>query len=96
MWEQGDEIWDGEAGDSPYPLDVLPPRMALDWEVDSIEDEDPSLAILDAFEEDFLREVKVACPKSKGRRGILNLVSSINYDDASASTCHRKRKAHVR
>jgi len=36
-------------------LDILPPIMALNWELDSIEDEDTSLAILDAFEEDFLR-----------------------------------------
>jgi hypothetical protein len=63
--------------------------------VDSSEDEDPSLAIQDAFEEDFLREVKVARLKSKGRRGILNLVSSINYGDANAFTLHRKGKAHV-
>jgi hypothetical protein len=69
--------------------------MALDWEVDSVEDEDLSLAILNTFEEDFLREVEVARPKSKGRREILNLVSSINYGDISASTRHRKGKAHV-
>jgi len=55
VWEQGDEIWDGENRHSPYPLDILPPIMALNWELDSIEDEDTSLAILDAFEEDFLR-----------------------------------------
>jgi hypothetical protein len=30
VWEQGDEIWDGEAGDSSYPLGVLPPSIALD------------------------------------------------------------------
>jgi galactose-1-phosphate uridylyltransferase len=52
--------------------------------VDSAEDEDMSLAILDAR------------LKSKGRREILNLVSSINYSDARASTRHRKWKAHVR
>jgi hypothetical protein len=69
-------------------LGVLPLNMALDWEVDSVED-DSSLAILDAFEEDFLREVKVVRPN-------LNLVSSINYSDASASTRHREGKAHVR
>jgi hypothetical protein len=40
VWEEGDEIWDGEAGDSPYLLGVLLLSMALDWEVDSAEDED--------------------------------------------------------
>jgi hypothetical protein len=41
VWEQGDEVWDGEDGDSPYPLGVLPPKLALDWEWDSDEDMDP-------------------------------------------------------
>lgn len=95
IWEQGDQIWNGEDGDSPYPLGVLPPNMALNWEVDSVEKEDPSFAILDAFEEDFLWEVKVAHPKTKGRKEILNLVTSINYGDASASTRHMKGKARV-
>lgn len=63
--------------------------------MDSSEDDDLSLVIQDAFEEDFLREVKVTRPKFKGWRGILNLVSSINYGDASAFTLHRKGKAHV-
>jgi hypothetical protein len=84
VWEQGDKIWDGEDGDSPYPLGVLPPNLALDWELDRVEDEDASLAILDAFENDFLRKVKVAQSKTKGRREILNFVSTINYGDASA------------
>jgi hypothetical protein len=70
-------------------------NLALDWEMDHVEDEDLSLAIMDAFEEDFLREVKVARPKTKGMGDILNLVSSINYGDASASSRHRKGKAHV-
>jgi hypothetical protein len=71
VWEQGDKIWDGEDGEFPYPLGVLPPNLALDWEMDHVEDEDPSLAIMDAFEEDFLREVKVARLKTKGRKEIL-------------------------
>jgi hypothetical protein len=91
VWEHGDEIWDGDVRDSPYPLYVLPANMALDWEVDSVEDENPSLMILDAFEWDFFQEVKAARLKSKGRREILNLVSS-NYGDASASTWHKKRQ----
>jgi hypothetical protein len=64
VWEQGDEIWDGEDGDSPYPLGVLPPNLALDWELDCVEDEDASLAIMDAFEEDLFWKVKVARPKT--------------------------------
>jgi len=69
--------------------------MAFDWELDCVENEDSSLAILDAFEENFLREVKVAWPKTKGRWEILNLVSFINYGDVSASFRHRKGKGHV-
>jgi hypothetical protein len=96
VWKQDDEIWDREAGGYTYPLGVLPPSMALDWEVDSAKGEDPSLATLDALEEEFLREIKVARLKSKGGREILNLVSSINYGDASASSRRRKGKAHMR
>jgi hypothetical protein len=57
-WEQGDEVWDGEDGDSLYPLGVLPPDLALDWELDSVKDLDPSLAILEAIEEDYYWELK--------------------------------------
>lgn len=60
--------------------------MPLDWALDGVEDEDPSSMILDTIEEDFYREVKVACPKTKGRRELLNLKSSINYSDASATS----------
>jgi hypothetical protein len=91
----GNEVWDGEDGDSPYPLDVLPPNLALDWELDSDEDVYLSLAILEAIEEDFHRGVKVARPKTKGKREVLNLVSSINYGDVSASSRLRKGKVHI-
>jgi hypothetical protein len=30
VWDQGDEGWVGEEGDSPYPLGVYPPDMPLD------------------------------------------------------------------
>jgi hypothetical protein len=63
--------------------------------VDHGEDEDASLAIMDAFEYEFFQKVKVARLKTKGRRKILNLVSTINYGDASASSWYRKGKAHV-
>jgi hypothetical protein len=46
--------------------------------VDSDEDMDPSLAILEAIEEAFHRGAKAARPKAKDRREVLNLVSSIN------------------
>jgi hypothetical protein len=67
-------------------LGVLPPELALDWEFDSEEDMDPSLAILEAIEEDFHQRVKAARPKTKGRSEVLNLVSSINYGDSSAAS----------
>jgi hypothetical protein len=55
----------------------------------------PSLEFQDAIEEDLLRIVKLACPKNKDRREVLNLNSSINYDDASVSSELGKNKAHV-
>jgi hypothetical protein len=76
-------------------LGVLPPDLALDWELDSDEDMAPSLAILEAIEEDFHQGVKAARPKTKGRREVLNLVSSINYGDSTASSRLRKGKAHM-
>jgi hypothetical protein len=39
--------------------------------------------------------VKAAHPKTKGRREVLNLVSSINYGDSSAASRLRKGNAHV-
>jgi hypothetical protein len=57
--------------------------------------EDPSLEFQDAIEEDLLRIVKLARPKNKGRREVLNLNSSINYGDASVSSRQGKGKAHV-
>jgi hypothetical protein len=61
--------------------------------LDGDEDEDPSFAISNAFEEDFHRVAKVACLKTKGRREMLNLKSSINYGNASASS--REGKARL-
>jgi hypothetical protein len=58
--------------------------------VDGEEDDDPSLAILEDIEEDYHQVVKVAHPKSKGKKELLNLKSSINYGDANSSYRHRK------
>jgi hypothetical protein len=71
------------------------PKCPWDWAWDSEEDEDLSLSILDAMEEDFHREAKVARHKSKGRKELLNLKSSINYSDASASSWRWKDKVHM-
>jgi hypothetical protein len=48
-------------------LGVFPSSMPLDWVLDGVEDEDLSLAIFDAIEEDFHREVKVVHPKTNVR-----------------------------
>jgi hypothetical protein len=83
VWDHGDEIWNGEDGESPLPLGILHPDMPLDWAMDGVHGEDPSLAIMDAIEEEFHRERIIARQKTKGRRELLNLKSSINYDNAS-------------
>jgi len=51
-----------------------------------------SLAILDAITEDFYRDQLVACKKTKGKRELLNLKSSVNYGDVSAPSRRRKGK----
>jgi hypothetical protein len=61
----------------------------------SEEVEDPSLEFQDAIEEDLLCIVKLARPKNKCRRKVLNLNSSINYGDASMSSPQRKGKARL-
>lgn len=50
---------------------------------------------MEVFEEDYHWVVRVACPKSKGKRDLLNLKSSINYGDAISSSRCGKGKAHV-
>ena len=52
--------------------------------LDCDEDEDPTLALLDATKEDFFSYWKVGCPKTKGKREVLNLESFVNYGDAKA------------
>jgi hypothetical protein len=94
-WEQHDGVWDREDSDSLYPLGILPPDLALAWELDSVEDTNLSLVILEAIEEDYHRGVKVARPKTKGRREVLNLASSINYGDSGVSSRLMKGKVHM-
>jgi hypothetical protein len=61
------------------------------------EDEASLLAILDArvSEEEFHRESMVARQKTKGRREMLNLKSSVNYGDDYATSRRRKSKAYM-
>jgi hypothetical protein len=73
VWDQGDEVWVGEGGDSTYPLGVCPLDMPLDWVSVGVEDQDLSFTILDAIEEDFHQVKKGAHLKIKGRREVLNL-----------------------
>jgi hypothetical protein len=69
--------------------------MPLDWAMDGDEGEDPSLAILDAIEEEFYRETMVARQKTKGMRELLNLKSSINYGNTSTPSRRWKGKVHM-
>jgi hypothetical protein len=72
-------LWDqGEKGDSPHPLGVIPPDLLLEWESDGAEYEDSALALLDAIEDDFHRDSMGNRYKIKGRRELQNLKSSIN------------------
>jgi hypothetical protein len=55
-----------------------------------------SLIILDAMEDEFHRDKMIACQKTKGKRELLNLKSSINYGDVSAPSRRGKGKAHMK
>ena len=63
------------------------------WDGD--EEEDWKLALLNEVKENFLREMKVMQPRSKGKRELLNLESSINYGIASRPSRRRKGKTIV-
>jgi hypothetical protein len=66
----------------------------LDWDYDELED--PALALLDAIEEDFLKEAKDARAKYKSTRELLNLKSSVNYGDVITSNWRREGKVQGR
>jgi hypothetical protein len=68
-------------GDFPSQLGVLPPATFLDWALvvdlcERIED----------IEEDHPQKVRGVCLKSRGRRKLLNLECSINYDAYGTSS----------
>jgi hypothetical protein len=76
VWEDDVDFWD-----------VLP----LDWASEGAFGEEV-LAIRDAMEEEFQRDKMISCQKSKGKRELLNLHSSINYGDTKPSARSRKGK----
>jgi hypothetical protein len=65
--------------------------LPLDWAMDGDFGEEV-LAIRDAMEEEYQF---FARQKSKGKRELLNLHSSINYGDANYPSRRRKGKAHM-
>jgi hypothetical protein len=77
VWEKDDDFWDG---------------LLLDWLLDRVQGEE-SLAILDAMEDEFHRDKIIARQKTKGKRELLNLKSSINYGIANAPSRRWKGKA---
>lgn len=70
MWEQDEESWDG---------------VSMVWKMDDGLDVE-SLAIHDAISKDFFRDRLVARKKTKGKRELLNLKSSVIYGDVSDSS----------
>jgi hypothetical protein len=76
VWEEDVDLWD-----------LLP----LDWASDGAFVEEV-LTIRDVMEEEFQRDKMISHQKSKGKRELLNLHSSINYGDAKPSARHSKGK----
>jgi hypothetical protein len=95
VWDQRveDLVGEEEGKERLKCCSLSAPDMPLDWASDGVEDEDPSFAILDAIKEDFHQVKKGTRRKTKGRRELLNLESSINYGDARALSRRRKGKA---
>jgi hypothetical protein len=79
VWDEDDDLWDG---------------MPLDWAVDGVHGEE-FLAIRDAMEEEFYQDKMITRQKTKGKRELLNLKSSINYGDANTSFRRWKGKAYM-
>jgi len=79
VWEEEDDYWEG---------------LPLDWALEGAFGEEAS-TIRDAMEENFQREKMIARQKSKEKRELLNLHSSINYGVAKDPFRSRKGKAHM-
>jgi hypothetical protein len=59
------------------------------------DEEDWTLALLNEVKENFLCDIKVMQPKTKGKKELLNLESIINYGIASGPSQRRKGKTIV-
>jgi len=53
------------------------------------------LAIRDAMEEEFYQDKMITHQKTKGKRELLNLKSSINYGNTNAPSRRQKGKTHM-
>jgi hypothetical protein len=85
-WEEENVFWDGLPLDWAWDEDFA---LAGDFG-------EEAMAIRDAMEEEFQRDKMIARQKSKGKRELLNLHSSINYGDDFIPARRRKGKAHVK
>jgi hypothetical protein len=75
------DFWDEEDGEFPYFLGDFPPTTRLDWVL---------------FGNEGIKDVIKDTPqKVKGKRELMNLECSINYDVKGASSTHGKAKAHA-
>jgi hypothetical protein len=74
VWEEEDDYWDG---------------LPLDWALDGDFGEE-AMAIRDDMELEYQRDKMIARQKSKGKRELLNLHSSINYGDTIDPSRRRK------
>ena len=80
---------DGEEGD------FCPPITSLDWALFCVKNvcprvgvscDDQTMALLTAIDEDSPWEIKGVCSISRGRRELLNLACSINYENTGVSS----------
>ncbi len=74
------------------PSRFFSPATPLDWALFCVQDicpvvgisceghEDQTVALLTVIEEGHLREEKGACSKSRGKRELLNLECTINFE----------------
>jgi hypothetical protein len=89
--DQRDEE-DGEDGDFPSPRGFFFPCHSFGLALFCVQDicpvvgisceghEDQTVALLTVIEEGHLREEKGACSKSRGKRELLNLECTINFE----------------